>query len=171
MKGLLAGIMFLTSVSVYALEFTTQDYDVRFHSRYSDARGKDTACSVSIIDGKDLIIPEIGITVIRIEAVGAGRWLDLSIPSDRLPLMEGDSFLIESVIGDKRLTYKNGVLSYQIENLEDRRTGFNKHDIGDLKIAPDLSSIEELEARRVTLKKSFFNRIKVVDLMNIQCDF
>ena len=101
----------------------------------------------------------------------AGRWLDLSIPSDRLPLMEGDSFLIESVIGDKRLTYKNGVLSYQIENLEDRRTGFNKHDIGDLKIAPDLSSIEELQARRVTLKKSFFNRIKVVDLMNIQCDF
>ncbi|MDP7319658.1 MAG: hypothetical protein QF441_03575 [Bacteriovoracaceae bacterium] len=171
MKKLMTGLALLTSLSVHALKMTTQEYDVNFHSRYSDSRGKDTACSVSVIEGKDLLIPEAGIKVIRIEAVGTGRWIDLSLPTQRLPLVEGADFLVKSVTGDKRVTYKNGVLSYQIDDVEDKTVSFYKHGIADLEIDPNLSYVKMVDASKVSIKKSFFGRIKVIDLMNIQCAF
>lgn len=171
MKILLLCSIFLMSQLSVASAAVTSEYNADFHSRYSDSRGKDKSCSVNVIDGKDLVIPQDGVKIIRIEAVGTGRWIDLEIPSNRLPLAEGDDFVVESVTGNKRITYSNGVLSYHIDDLDDKSNIYYKHGVADLKIKGNLTSVKLVGAQEVSLEKTISGKIRMTALMSLKCKF
>lgn len=169
MKKLFLAILITMSSLSYAV--TTQEYKASFDSRYSDSRGKDSACSYDLIDGNDLPVPVNETTIIRIEAVGTGRWIDLAIPSALLPLAEGDDYVIKSVTGNMRLTYNDGILSYQVNDLSDENITFYKQEVAEIKVSGDLKEVDMLDAQEVSYDRTMFGRLKSKDLMRLQCKF
>ena len=146
----------------------TQDYDVSFSSRFSDSRWTDTGCGAYIIDGGNELIPTEGVVGIRIKAEGTGRWIDFTIPKDRLPLKNGDSFIQKQISGNKLIKYNNGVLSVELVDINEFMVSVYWHDLGIVKISPDLKNIYYADVVYARVEKGLFGK-KLVSDMRLKC--
>ena len=164
MKTLLLAMTMLTSFSAFSYELTTNNYEAKFDGSYLSSKGKSTGCSISTVK-------KYGNIIIRVDPVGTGRLVELSIPPNRLPLKEGDNFIIKSLTGDMRLKYKNRVLSYQINHLsEDGPVGYYK-DIGTVEIAPNLTKPIYADVSVVKVEKNLIGNVKLNKLVTLKCLF
>ena len=165
MRALLVILNLLISISSYALDISTENYDAKFHDKYSNSRNQDTACVVKIFSWDKS-------TFILISAEGTARWISLELPNEKLPLEEEEEFTLRNRNGHKKVTYKNGRLSYKIKDLNRDMERSKIHDIGTLLVSPDLSSVKQVVANKVSIERvPFFDFLKTVDLMRVRCYF
>ncbi len=164
MKTLLLGITLLTSFSAFSYELFTNDYFFTFSGDYSNSKGKDTACSITTVKQNDNIL-------IRVNPVGTGRLVQLAVPINKLPLSDGDNFVIKSATGDMRLIYTKKVLSIQINDFRDEKSiGYVKH-VGTLEIDPDLTNPKFVFVSIIKPKKNIIGKIILRTPESLRCTF
>ena len=164
MKTLLLAITLLTSFSVFSYEQFTNDYFVIYNGDYSNSKGKDTTCSISTVKQIENIL-------IRVKPIGTGRLIQLAVPTNKLPLKEGDNFIIKSTTGNMRLTYNKKVLSISINDINDEKSiGHYKH-VGTFEIDPDLTNPKFVFVSVVTPKKNTFRKIITRTHVSLRCTF
>lgn len=165
MKTLILGITLLTSFSVFSYDQITKDYTASYHKRYSDSRGVDRACTYEVYQEKQDAI-------IKIDPSPTGRWIELRIPMNKLPLVEGDDFVVESVVGNMRVKYRNGILAYSINNMNDGNSRFYLKNVATMQVDPDLSNARLVDASVLSLNENSKGKVTgVTKLQNVQCSF
>ena len=164
MKKLLLGLTLLTSFSAFSYELFTNDYFVIFNEDYSNSKGKDTTCSITTVKQHNN-------TLIRVRPVGTGRLVQLAVPNNKLPLKDGDNFIIKSTTGDMRLKYNQKVLSISINDIKDEKSIGHLKDVGTLEIDPDLTNPKFVFVSVLKPKKNTFRKIITRTLVSLRCTF
>lgn len=177
MKTLFLGSIFLmTTLSAFAGiplsedAITTTDYSVKYSSEYADSKGRDYICSYVTGDGIDPFTQR-PYTYISMTPYGSGRYIQFEIPKDLLPLKEGMSYYYDARNSKVRITYSNGILSQEINNLEDAVNIFYKQNIGRIAVNPDLTNPKFIDVQEVGTRKNIFGFLKAYPLMSLQCRF
>lgn len=169
MKKLLLGLSLIISTFV-ASAAITQDYSVSFSSRFSDSRWTDTGCGAYIVEGGNELVPKKDVTAIRIKAEGTGHWVDFVIPVNRIPLKNGDSFIVKQISGDKIVKYNNGILSVELVDINEFMVSMYWHDLGIVKVDPYLKSISYADVSYARVEKGLFGK-KLVSDMRLKCNW
>ena len=164
MKKLLLGLTLLTSFSAFSYELFTNDYFVIFNEDYSNSKGKDTTCSISTVK-------QYNNTLIRVTPIGTDRLIQLAVPTNKLPLKDGDNFIIKSATGDMRLKYNQKVLSIDINDIKDEKSIGHLKNVGTLEIDPDLTNPRFVFVSVVKPKKNTFRKIITRKLVSLRCTF
>lgn len=155
-----------TSLPASALDLQTEDYDVRYHHKYSDLRGKENSCSLKIFDD------EYGNVIIRVSPEPTGNWIWVKIPSNKLPFKDGDTFSFRSPISQavSKVTYQNGFLSHQIQSVTEHSKFYLLHNI-EIKTDGQLNDVDFVEAQRLSAYKSIFGKMKTKKTIQLKCYF
>ena len=164
MKTLLLGITLLTSFSAFSYEKFTYDYFVIFNDEYTNSKGKDISCSITTVKEHNNIL-------IRLNPVGTGRLIQLAVPINKLPLKDGDNFIIKSTTGDMRLEYNKKVLSIKINDFKDGKSIGHLKSVGTFEIDPDLTNPKFAFVSVVKPKKNTFRKIILGKLVSLRCTF
>ena len=164
MKTLLLGMTLFISFSTLSYELTTNVYKATFSGNYSDLRGLDYACSITTVKDYDDI-------VIIVNPVGTGHWVQLSVPASRLPLKEGDDFVVKSITGDMRLNYNNRVLTFRINDINDSQYLNKYKDVGSVEIGPNLTKPGYVDVSVVLADENMFGTVKVKKVQTLKCQF
>ena len=109
--------------------------------------------------------------VIKVNPIGTGRLVQLAVPTNKLPLKDGDNFIIKSATGDMRLKYNKKVLSLEINDFKDEKSIGHLKDVGTLEIDPNLTNPKFVFASVVKPKKNIFGTVIVKKLVSLRCTF
>lgn len=164
MKNLIIVMFLIASASAMAGEEVTQakSYSAKFHKRIKEDRKNVNGCSYIRKDYGDEI-------VISVKADGTGRWVSFGIAADKLPLQDGDSFIDENITVDRKITYKDGVLSVDYIKVEDLKYYFT--DLMKVEVDGYLSNVKKAEGNKAMHGKNFWGKPKADSLWKIKCKF
>ena len=169
MKAFLLSLTLLASLPAFAinqpvLEYRvkTQDFSTKYYPGHADKIGTDTACAYKVFSYKED-------KIIRIEAVGAGMWSELSIPKNRLPLQDGDTFITGTSLSRNVVTYENGVLSQRLLNVKDSM--LVNQTVAKVMVDANLRNPKLVSAKDINIDEGRLGNVQITKMFSIDCAF